>query len=133
MSLTTEIYNAFSIRAGAFAAAQGLPIAYPDISFTPPPIGQWLEVRAFWNDGANYGMADDGPTVEQGFFRLMACGRTGSGLMDLQTLAESIVAAFPKGTMLAKARVERSPSMSGPIQDDDRSTIPVTIRWRATR
>ena len=133
MSLTTDIYDAFAELAGEFAADKVLPIAYPGISFTPPASGMWLELRPFWNDGENYGLADDGPTSEQGFFRLMACSRVGAGINDVQDLAEDIVAAFPKGTMLAKARVERMPTMSGPIQDDDRTTIPVTIRWRATR
>lgn len=133
MSLTADIYDAFAVQVEGFATAQGLRVAYPGISFDPLNDKTWLEVQTFWNDGINYGMANSGPTVEQGFFRILVCRRPGAGLMDPQAVAESIVRAFPKGSQFGPARTERAPSLSGPVQSDDKMVIPVTIRWRATR
>lgn len=133
MSLTTEIYDAIATQAGAFAAAQGLTISYPGIHFAPPDSGAWLELIPFWNDGIDYGVATDGPTVEQGFFRLMVCRRLSQGLAPVQQLAEAVIAAFPKGSTFGPASTDGMPSMGGPFQHDDRVVIPVTIRWRATR
>lgn len=133
MSLTADIYDVFATQAGAFAAAQGLTISYPGIHFTPPDTGSWLELIPFWNDGIDYGVATSGPTVEQGFFRLMVCCRSGAGLTAPQQLAEAVIAAFPKGSTFGPASTDGMPSMGGPFQHDDRVVIPVTIRWRATR
>lgn len=114
----------------SFAAT---PIAWPNTPFDPPQSGAWLVVESNPNDGANYGLADEGPTVIRGFFRVMACTRAGIGDDAATTLAESVRAAFGKGTMIGPARVDAEPGIVGPVQDDHRLAVPVTIRWRATR
>lgn len=135
MSLTVDIYDAFALKVAAFASglSPALEVSYTGLQFDPPDAGDWLELDTFWNDSANYGWADDGPTVEQGFFRLTACTRSTTGLNGVQGIAEDILAEFAKGTTFGGARVERAPTIGGPIQHDDRLEVPVTIRWRATR
>lgn len=133
MSHTTAIYDEFAIRLGALADGLGLPVSYPGLHFTPPDDGLWLELLVFWNGNIPYGLANSGPTIDQGFFRVMVGYRHGAGLMPAQQLAELVIAAFPKGSTFARARVEQTPALSGPIQMDDKLFVPVTIRWRATR
>lgn len=129
---TTAIYDEFSKLVTSFSDAQGVGTAYPGLHFKPPSQGEWLELLAFWNGNKNYGLSNAGPSIEQGFFRLLVCSRS-EGLMKAQALAEKVVAAFPKGVVFAGARVETQPSISGPFQEDDKIVVPVTIRWRATR
>lgn len=136
MSLTTDIYNAIAPLVTAFAAAQSpaLPVAYPGLPLDPTPDdGIWLDFRVFWNDGEELGWDDSGMTVERGFFRVIVCSQPGEGIVASQQIAELLVAEFAKGTEFSTARVDRSPTIGGPIVESDRVMIPVTVWWRATR
>ncbi|WP_115560017.1 phage tail terminator-like protein [Xanthomonas arboricola] len=126
----TAIYDAFAALVGTFAAAQGLLCSYPGISFTPPTAGAWLELQWFPNQTQNYGMADDGPSLLQGFGQLAACYRPGNGIMVGMRITDGIIAAFDKGTDFAGVRVYRKPWTSTIIQDPERHMHPVTIMWR---
>ncbi|MBO9766516.1 MULTISPECIES: phage tail terminator-like protein [Xanthomonas] len=126
----TAIYDAFAGLVGAFATAQGLPCSYPGLAFTPPTDGAWLELQWFPNETQNYGMADDGPSLLQGFGQLSACYRPGGGIMVGTRITDQIIAAFAKGTNFAGMRVYRMPWTSTIIQDPERHMHPVTIMWR---
>jgi len=126
----TEIYDTFAGLVGAFAAAQNLPCSYPALGFKPPATGAWLELQWFQNETQNYGLADDGPSLKQGFGQLSACYRPGQGIMVGTRITDEIIAAFAKGTTFAGMRVYRKPWTSALIQDPERIMHPVTIRWR---
>lgn len=133
--MTPAIYDAFCQQVATFAAGYSpdLPVAYPDVSFTPPDEGQWLEVVAIWNGNDNYGVGNAGPSVEMGMFRVLVMSRSGLGIMAGQALAEDVCGAFPKGSVFGSAQMDKAPEITGPIQHDDKTMIPVTMRWRATR
>ncbi len=128
----TVIYDAFATLVGQFAAAEALPCSYPGKGFTPPTGAgaRWLELQWFPNQTENYGMADEGPFLMQGFGQLSACYRPGQGIMVGTRITDAIIAAFAKGTTFAGMRVERKPWTSAIIQDPQRAMHPVTIRWR---
>jgi hypothetical protein len=126
----TEIYDAFAALVGEFATAKQLPVSFPGINFTPPAAGAWLEFQWFPNQTQNYGMADDGPSLLQGFGQLSACYRPGTGIITGTTITDYIIAAFGKGTTFAGVRVYRKPWVSTLIQDPERIMAPVTIMWR---
>lgn len=128
----TAIYDAFATLVGEFAAAQGLACSYPGQAFTPPTGNgaRWLELQWFPNQTQNYGLADDGPSLMQGFGQLSACYRPGQGIMVGTAITDQIIAAFPKGTTFAGMRVDQKPWTSSIIQDPERAMHPVTIRWR---
>lgn len=132
MTTITDIYDEFAVLVTAFAAAQGVTVSYPAISFVAPDTGEWLELLVFWNGSENYGVGNGGPSIENGFFRLVVNSRS-QGVMAAQKLAEEVVTAFRKGTTFAGARVESMPSIGGPFQEDDKIIVPVTITWRASR
>ena len=133
MAITSDILDAFCAHVGAIAQAQSLPVAYPAIAFTPPTTGGWLEVAAHWNGNEPYALANDGASIEQGFFRVLVCWRLGASPLRAQDAAEAVVTATPKGSTFAKARAERAASIGGLLIEQDRLIIPVTVRWRATR
>jgi hypothetical protein len=126
----TEIYEAFAALVTSFADAQGLSCSYPGITFAPPADGEWLELQWFPNQTQNYGMADDGPSLLQGFGQLSACYRPGAGIMVGTAITDQIIAAFGKGTTFAGVRVYRKPWVSSIINDPERVMHPVTIMWR---
>ena len=110
--------------------AQDVPVAYHAVGFEPPSAGLWLELQWFPNGAQNYGMADTGPTLLQGFAQLSACDRPGRGLAPASTLADAVVEAFAKGTTFAGMRVYRKPAISSVIEDPARLMLPVTVMWR---
>lgn len=128
----TEIYDAFTQLVTSFAAEKGLPCSYPGIGFTPPTgnDARWLEFQWFPNRTQNYGLADDGPSLMQGFGQLAVCYRPGRGIMVGTPITDQIIAGFKKGTRFAGMSVYEKPSTSSIIQDPDRIMHPVTIRWR---
>jgi len=128
----TEIYDAFATLVTRFATVASLPCSYPGLGFTPPTgaDARWLELQWFPNQTQNYGMADDGASLMQGFAQLSACYRPGQGIMVGTAITDQIIAAFAKGTTFAGMRVERKPWTSSIIQDPERHMHPVTIRWR---
>ncbi len=126
----TDIYDAFAGLVASFAAAARLPCSYPGLGFKPPATGAWLELQWFPNQTHNYGLADDGPSLKQGFGQLSACYRPGQGIMVGTRITDQIIAAFAKGKTFAGMRVERMPWTSSIIQDPERVMHPVTIPWR---
>lgn len=131
--MSLGIFTGFGALMSAFAAglSPSVPVEYvgAPVSFTPPDEGEWFEVRTFWNGNENYAWDDDIPAIKQGFFKVGAVSRSG-GLPEAQALADLVVAEFAKGTTFGGARVEKEPEQSSPLQEDDRLTVPVTIRWR---
>lgn len=128
----TAIYDAFTQLVTQFAAGADLVCSYPGIPFAPPTRkgARWLELQWFPNRTQNYGLADDGPSLMQGFGQLAACYRPGSGIMAGTAITDQIIAAFAKGTKFAGMAVYERPSTSAIIQDPERIMHPVTIRWR---
>lgn len=157
MSLTVDIYDAFCAQVEAFAAAQDLMVAYPNIHSNAahesgvikpwgemvagidpwggiPEADMWLTVLAFWNRSQNYGLGNDGPTIERGIFRIVVVSIAGIGIVKPQVIAENALQHFKKGALLGPARIDQAPDFEGgPLQYGDRCLCPVNIRWRATR
>jgi hypothetical protein len=127
-----DIYDTFCVAMSAFVAAQATPppVSFPDVHFTPPDTGLWLEVKFFPNESDNYGIADDGGSVHKGFFQVGVCYRSGSGLVPSLTMVGAVIAAFDKGTLLGPARVNREPWAAAVLQMDDKNIVPVTIPYR---
>jgi hypothetical protein len=128
-----DIYDAFAIKVGTFAAqfSPAMPASYPGIGFDPPSAGMWLECQWFPNETQNYGIGNEGPSLLQGFGQLSVCYRPGGGIVPGLAVADLIIAAFGKGTVLYEGiKVYRKPWTSSVIQDPERVMHPVTIPWR---
>ncbi|KRG47344.1 hypothetical protein ARC20_03165 [Stenotrophomonas panacihumi] len=126
----TAIYTAFAALVTQFAAAQALPCSYPGVGFAPPASGAWLELQWFPNKTQNYGMADEGPSLLQGFAQLAVCYPPGQGIVIGTQLTDQVIAFFGKGTTFAGMRVYQRPWTSAVIPDPERIMHPVTIPWR---
>lgn len=129
----SSIYDAFALKVDTFAAqfSPPLPVSYPGVGFDPPASGSWLEVQWFPNKPENYGLANDGPTLLQGFAQLSVCQRPGGGIVSGLELVDLVIEAFPKGTVLhGGIKIYERPGVSQVIQDPARLAYPVTMRWR---
>lgn len=127
-----SVLSAFMARMADFASTLSpeLPVAWPNVHFTPPDAGMWLEVRWFPNETFNYGIGNDGPSQLRGFFQVTCCDRAGGGAFAVTALSDEVIAGFAKGTVLGPVRVERQPWASSALDADDRTVVPVTIRYQ---
>jgi hypothetical protein len=123
-----------TFRAAVFAkiAAAGftVPVAYPGVTFTPPDKGNWLEVALFENEPVEPGVGYVSHVFPRGILQITACGRNGKGMVGLESLANQIQTAFPRGLVLQDdVRVTRAPWRMGDITDNDKVMIPVSISY----
>lgn len=133
MNDNAEIYDDFAVQLGAFAAqlSPALPVSFPGAGMDPPATGAWLEAVWIPNQTANYGLADDAPSLLQGMAQVNVCYRPGEGIVEGLQLAGMVVEAFGKGTRFAeRVRVYRKPWIANVIEDPDRVMHPVTIPWQ---
>lgn len=126
------IYIAFAAAVAQFASTHSpaLSVAWPDAPLTPPNSGSWLEVSWFPNETFTYGMADNGPVQVKGFGQVNCNTRLARGAMKATlTLADAIITAIPKGTVLDLAQIERQPWKSSALTAEDRIVVPVTFPY----
>lgn len=122
------------IKQGGFdhliALGSALPISWPNVKFTPPASGLWMEIRHFPNDNRTLGMESSARTLFVGLFQIAIYFRPETGEIAAAEQAETIIDHFSKGTALGPVRVSARPSSSAAIMEDDRGFIPVTIPYR---
>lgn len=136
MSYGQDIYNAFCelVKPYAQSHSPALPIVYDNVP--PPALGAaWLRVKMFWGQGDDLGMEAGAAAWDQGRIYVYVYGENGIGTGSIGDIADDIRALFPINTTFGKAKIEQTPELAGPFQDDDKQTSHVTVRvrWRAVR
>ena len=110
-------------------AAFGYPIAYEGIKFCPPDSGPWLELSFLPNEGIDQSLSSDS-VLSQGILQVNVCNRPNTGIIELNQIAETVMALFPKSTSIfGLVRVSRSPYTSSVITLDDRQILPISISY----
>jgi len=107
-----------------------LPVAYQGINFTPPDSGEWLEVKFFPNPNNRLFIGSNDPVEVRGIFQITVCYRPGSGVINGAETAQSIIDQYPQDAAIGSVKVELKPWDSGPIEEDERISHPITIRYR---
>lgn len=111
-----------------------LPIAWPDVAFTPPADGKYLRVdflpnRPAW-EGINAGRLD------QGLLQITIIWPRHTGIITSREIAAVIMEHFRKGSKLTGlgvvVRFNREPWAAAPILEDSRTLTPITIPWVAS-
>ena len=132
-------------RVAIIAEALGLPIAWPNIAFTPPddaPYG-----RVYVLPAQTVGQDLEGQLrTYQGILQLNIIAPAGSGVTLARGLAKSVADAFPEGLPLVDGDltvyINGPPQVRQPIQDRPTSspngttgsityTTPVSMQYRA--
>lgn len=108
-----------------------LPVAYPEITFTPPADGKYLKVDYFSNKPAWEGLSAG--SLAQGLLQITVVGPRGAGTIQSAQIAQIIIAHFNKGLSLfsgaSLVKINQEPYAASPISDDISLRIPVTISW----
>lgn len=126
-------------RVAALVLSPALPVAYPDVTFTPPVDAQgkakpYLEVRHLPNTNVNLFLGDDSTVQYQGLLQITVVHPSAQGIIKPYEIAGLVASHFAKGTLLTsagiKVRIYQKPSIAGSIQDTDRVRVPVTIPYQ---
>lgn len=113
-----------------FEDETGIPVYYPGSSFDAPDQGAWLELIFLPNSNLGGGISANTSEVSQGIFRLNVCNRANTGAVDLDILAEQVIAAFPYERLITnRVIVSGWPQASEIGVDDGVMRVAVTIPY----
>lgn len=131
MSDPALIASTLLARCATFSVGSpALPIAYPDVPFTPPASGKYLEVSIFYNRPAWEGLRSG--RMDQGLLQVTVVWPKGQGTPGPMRHAADVINHFAKGLALTNGvRISRQPYAASPLLDASDSRVPVTIPWIA--
>ncbi|WP_417702363.1 DUF4128 domain-containing protein [Pseudophaeobacter sp.] len=136
MAATTEgrIFAALMTRAGGLSAL-GLPIAWPNVDFTPPENQKYLRVQFVPNVTQRQWIASDGVHRYLGLLQVSVFWPKGQyeGELRPREIAGQVAAHFPCDHQMTEddvtVRVMERPTVADMLPEDSRVHIPVTIQW----
>ncbi|MEQ6281183.1 phage tail terminator-like protein [Kluyvera huaxiensis] len=132
-------------RVAVICSSLGLPVAWPNIPFTPPDNAPYGRVYVLPAQTVGQDLAGEMRTY-QGILQLNIIAPTGSGVTQARGLAKSVSDAFPEGLALVDGDlavyINGPPQVRQPIQDRPTSapngssgsityTSPVSMQYRA--
>ena len=114
-------------------SSPSMPIAFPDVAFTPPADGKYLRVDLFKNAPFWEGLASG--RIDQGLLQIMVVWPRHRGIIKPAEVAALVEEHFKKGTKMfgsgATVKVNKEPWTSSAITGDISTETPVTIPWIA--
>lgn len=111
-----------------------MPVAMPDVAFTPPIDGRYLRVDLFSNAPFWEGLASG--RIDQGLLQVTVVWPKGKGLIVQARAVGQVMAHFQKGLKLfgpaTRVSINREPWDATPIKGDVFTETPITISWTAS-
>lgn len=111
-----------------------LPLAMPDVAFTPPADGRYLRVDLFRNAPFWEGLASG--RMDQGLLQVTLIWPKNKGLIVQARAVKQVLDHFPKGLTLrgagARVKINREPWAASPLMGDVSTETPITISWTAS-
>lgn len=134
-AVEAAIELALLARAQAFATANNLPIALPDIAFTPPTVGKGAKyLRATFLPAETARLVlGSGSDQHYGFLQIDVFYGAGSGEIAPARIAASIISYFKRDTVIpsddVRIMVSRTPSRGPQSTKDAWTMLPVRIPY----
>lgn len=121
-------------RVAIICSSLGLPVAWPNLPFTPPDSSPYGRVYVL--PAQTFGQDLEGQLrTYQGILQLNIIAPAGSGVTQARGLAKSLSDAFPEGLPLVNGDltvyINGPPQVRQPIQDDVNQTTPISMQYRA--
>jgi hypothetical protein len=134
VGVEAQITEALFTRLAALTLSPVLPVAYPDVVFTPPAIGNYLECAILRAATAGVGISawDEHAGILQ--VTVVTKQFPAGGTKTPTQIADAVAAWFPRGTRLTNGSVQvdvyETPAIAAPIADAPYTRTPVSIRYR---
>ena len=129
----TKVWRALAARVGTLTFSPAVPVALPNMPFTPPTNHIWLRVNEIPASTTPFDVKG-GTTDRIGLVQIDVFRPLGEGHVTAKETAGKVAAHFPVALRLYSegVKVVVTRSEIGPIiQEDARIMLPVTIRWRS--
>ena len=121
-------------RIAGICSSLGLPVAWPNLPFTPPDSSPYGRVYVLPAQTVGQDLEGHMRTY-QGILQLNIIIPAGSGVSQARGLAKSIADAFPEGLPLVDGDltvyINGPPQIRQPIQSSIDITHPVSMQYRA--
>lgn len=129
----TEIMELLFARLGSLVSGPALPIAWPNVSFTPPADHRYLRVQFVPNIANRVLIDSDGPHQHLGLLQVSVYWTKGAGEKDVRNAAAAVAAHFPCDLKLRSGgltvRITKRPDVADMLVEDAAIQIPVMIAW----
>lgn len=136
MAITTveaKIADALLTYLGTLTLSQALPIAMPNVDFTPPAGGKYLSAAHLPNATSQVTLGDNGFNRHIGLLQVSVVWPQNAGDIEPKEIAGQVVAHFKRGTVISHdgitLRIVQPPSVAPAIPDPPGYQIPVTIPY----
>lgn len=135
MATETDIMAALFARLSTFAASPALPVAWPNIAFSPPADQRYLRVVFVPNAVNRLLIGSAGPHQHLGLLQVDVMWTKGVGEAGPRGVAGAIAAHFPCDLRVSagalRVRIAKRPEVRDLIVGDARVQIPVMVEWEA--
>lgn len=129
-----RIADLLESRIAVICSSLGLPVAWPNLPFTPPDSSPYGRVYVLPAQTVGQDLEGHMRTY-QGILQLNIIIPAGSGVSQARGLAKSIADAFPEGLPLVDGDltvyINGPPQIRQPIQGSIDITHPVSMQYRA--
>ena len=134
-----QIIEVLFERLSGFSHSPALPVAYPNVKFTPPASGFWLQADFIPNTNRDLYLSHADPVEHRGLLQITVVGPLDVGLTGAMEIALQVSAHFQGfkdfnsdlyGSSV-KVSVTGKPSIGGAIKDPPYLRVPVTVPWQS--
>lgn len=133
MAIETDIMAALFARVSSLVLAPAMPIAWPNVAYTPPANHRYLRVQFVPNVANRILIDSDGPHQHLGLLQISVYWTKGQGEADARAKAAAVAAHFPCDLKLVSGsttvRITKRPDVRDLIVEDAAVQIPVMISW----
>ncbi len=133
-AIETRIAEGLFARLATLVLEPALPIAYPNVDFTPPADNRWLRVTEIPAPAAAFAFATGGTRDHAGVLQIDVLWPQGTGMAAPRQVADALVAHFTPGRVIycdgAKIKITQA-WIGQKLDDPPRISLPVSLRYRA--
>lgn len=134
-TVEASIQTALLARAASLVLSPAHPVAWPNVSFTPPASKKYLRVSHLPNTTDRLFVGNADPHRHQGILQIMVCAPLNSGEAAARELAGVVANHFPAGLTLhsggVQVKITKRANIASALVTNTELQIPVSIEYRA--
>jgi hypothetical protein len=135
MAIETDIMAALFARVSSLVLSPAMPIAWPNVTYTPPANQRYLRVQFVPNVANRVVIDSDGPHQHLGLLQLSVYAKKNTGEATIRADAAAVAAHFPCDLKLysgdVTVRINKRPDVRDLIIEDAAVQIPVMVSFEA--
>ena len=133
VGVESQITEALMEHLSELTLSPVLPVAYPNVPFTPPVSGPYLHAHAPLR-ATTAAIGISAWDEHAGIFQVDVVYRAQDGVIKPTQIADAVAAHFPRNLHLengsVRVDINEPPSIAAPVTDGTNLKTPVSIRYR---